>query len=878
MPEATENAGQRARRTVAVVPHTHWDREWYLPFQSFRLRLVELLDGLLPHLEADPGYAHFLLDGQLAVVDDFLAVRPDDEARLRRLITAGRIAVGPWYTLPDEFLVSGETLIRDLQLGIETAAPLGGTAPVGYLPDMFGHVAQMPQLLRQFGIEHAVVWRGVPAHVDKSAFRWVAPDGSAVRAEYLAAGYGNGARVPRDADALVGQIDEFADRHSSLLDGGPILWMNGTDHLLPQPQLSEVVAKANATQDRWHIAITSLADYLHHIAPPLSDDDADTAVHPTWHGELRSGARANLLMGVASNRVDVKVAAARAERALEQLAEPASALFLPADRWPDRLLALAWLEVIRNAAHDSICACSHDEVVDAVNHRYAEARQIGDGLADRAITALGASVDHDGAVIVNLSPRTRGGLVEMIVAGEGDVPGTQLLRTRPAETDLGGFGSVGMAAGIVAELEYIERYLAAAIVDATTGDVLFTTERDGGGRLIGPDARAELERLMADGGEPRAIIVRVRQAPGRKVLARVEAVPGYGWQAWTPTTPGATTPAPVSSTDDDQRLTNGLVTVGADSFRLVDGGDVGDTYNWCPPDGDVPTELATTAVTVVETGPLRGRLRIEQTDGADLTVTHLVELRAGETLVRVETTIDNRRRDHRLRVHLPLPDPTADHSEAECAFAVVTRGRTAEGGPTELGLPTFPSRRFVRAGGLTLTHEGLLEYELVDHELAVTLLRCTGMLSQVPMATRPLPAGPFDKLEGPQLQTTLTVRWAFTTETGLDPYAAVDDAFLPLRAVEGGAGLPTAGANPATGSMLTVEGTGVQVSAVKRTAGGQLEVRVFNPTDTAATAHLPGRQGWTTDLRGRPLAPWEERVDLGPFQIRTLVLSAEAGG
>ena len=147
------SAGQPARRTVAVVPHTHWDREWYLPFQSFRLRLVELLDDLLPELEADPSYAHFLLDGQLAVVDDHLAVRPGDEDRLRRLNTTGRIAVGPWYTLPDEFLVSGETLIRDLQLGFETAAPLGGAMEVGYLPDMFGHIAQMPQLLRLFGIE-----------------------------------------------------------------------------------------------------------------------------------------------------------------------------------------------------------------------------------------------------------------------------------------------------------------------------------------------------------------------------------------------------------------------------------------------------------------------------------------------------------------------------------------------------------------------------------------------------------------------------------------------------------------------------------------------------------------------------------------------------
>ena len=116
--------GQRTRRRVDIVPHTHWDREWYSSFQTFRLRLVDLLDDLLPRMEADPSYARFLLDGQLAVVDDYLAVRPEAEDRLRRLVGSGRIAVGPWYTLPDEFLVGGETLVRNLQLGLRAGRPL----------------------------------------------------------------------------------------------------------------------------------------------------------------------------------------------------------------------------------------------------------------------------------------------------------------------------------------------------------------------------------------------------------------------------------------------------------------------------------------------------------------------------------------------------------------------------------------------------------------------------------------------------------------------------------------------------------------------------------------------------------------------------------
>ncbi|HYD47243.1 MAG TPA: hypothetical protein VEB21_02785, partial [Terriglobales bacterium] len=108
-----------------VVPHTHWDREWYQTFQDFRCRLVRLTDRLLDLLERDPSFSHFHFDGQTIVLEDYLEVRPENRPRLRRLIATGRIAVGPWYVLPDEFLVSGESLIRNLQIGHRIAAQFG---------------------------------------------------------------------------------------------------------------------------------------------------------------------------------------------------------------------------------------------------------------------------------------------------------------------------------------------------------------------------------------------------------------------------------------------------------------------------------------------------------------------------------------------------------------------------------------------------------------------------------------------------------------------------------------------------------------------------------------------------------------------------------
>ena len=279
---------------IDVVPHTHWDREWYDPFQTFRLKLVHLVDDLLDLLEGDPSFAEFLLDGQVAIIDDYLAIRPENEERLRSLAAAGRLTVGPWYVLMDEFLVSGETIIRDLQAGIRRGAAFGGVMDVGYLPDMFGHIAQMPQILRQAGFEHTVVWRGVPSVVDTTAFWWEAPDGSRVRAEYLVAGYGNGAAIPDDAKALVRRLNAHAEEMGPFLQpGAPLLFMNGTDHQRPQPWLGRVIAEVNEIQDDYHLAITSLPEYL---------ADAPTDGLPSWRGELRSGVRSNLLMGVGSNR------------------------------------------------------------------------------------------------------------------------------------------------------------------------------------------------------------------------------------------------------------------------------------------------------------------------------------------------------------------------------------------------------------------------------------------------------------------------------------------------------------------------------------------------------------------------------------------------
>ena len=877
-----------ARRRVVIVPHTHWDREWYSAFQTFRLRLVDLLDEFLPALDRDPSYAHFQLDGQMAVIDDYLAVRPEAEATLKRLASQGRLAVGPWYILMDEFLVSGETIIRSLQLGIDRATEYGGAMPVGYLPDMFGHVAQMPQILRLAGLEHAVVWRGVPSAIDRNAFWWTAPDGSTVRAEYLPHGYGNGASIPDDAKALVRRLAAYEEELGPFLLGD-ILFMNGTDHEVPQSWLGRVVAEANDLQDDFELEVTSLADYL-------SRSPVDGL--PSWTGELRSGARANLLMGVASNRVDVKQAAARAERTLERLAEPLSALFLPAERWPRSLLDAAWMEVVRNSAHDSSCACSIDEVVDSVLHRYAEARQIADGLTTRALKALAADVSVPGTVIVNAAARARSGMVELEVEGEEVPVGTQVVRTVRSPFPTGAMTMKGEEVmSIIGEIRSQQigdsTYINSIDIDEDDDGISIVVRADNRLRdnLLVDEVKADIRaRIAARPGV--SVTVRMDQPVRQRVIARVADVPGLGWTTWTPAPLDV---APATASDDGRTLSNGLVEVVIDptdgSFslngrpgfdRLVDGGDQGDTYNYSPPDNDTIVDRPD-AVEIVplESGPVRAYTAVKRTytwpDRIDdssrarvgsktVEIVTFIEVRAGEPLVRLHAMYTNPSRDHRLRAMFPLAAAT-DRSHAECAFTVVERGLEAEGGPHERGLPTYPCRRFVQAGDVTVVHEGLLEYEVIDggSTLALTLLRATGMLSRVDMTYRPLPAGPPIHMDGPQVLKAVEARYAVAVGD-VDPYVLADDAFLPLLTVESEGG----GSRDAEGSAFTVEGA--QLSALQRHSGG-LEARVFNPTDQETTVSLDGRSGWLVDLRGRPLQPFDGSFTLGPHAIATARLS-----
>jgi hypothetical protein len=388
-----------------LVPHTHWDREWYEPFARFRERLVEMMDSLAELTSADPPFEHFHLDGQSAMIDDYLEVRPEREPDIRRMAGDGRISVGPWFTQMDEFLTSGESMIRNLEWGLARAESFGARRPLaGYLPDQFGHIGQMPQILRNAGIDRAVLWRGVPGAIDKTSFVWESPDGSSVLTEYLAFGYSIGWQVNQvsTAEELAGALRQAAEWLAPYsVEPDRVLVMVGGDHQVPAARLTPLLAELASTGGL-RARIGPLAGYLEGQA-------IDPATLPHHVGELRSAARAHLLPNVYAARPHQKLARASVEASLERWAEPLSALVAGVE-WPARELERAWRLLLWNGAHDSVCGCSVDQVARDVDQRASEAALLAAEAADRAMEALAAQMTRAGRLFVNPSPFERYGI------------------------------------------------------------------------------------------------------------------------------------------------------------------------------------------------------------------------------------------------------------------------------------------------------------------------------------------------------------------------------------------------------------------------------------------------------------------------------------
>ncbi len=790
--------------TVHVVPHTHWDREWYHPASVFGLRLVRLVDDLLTLLPATPDFRAFLLDGQAVVLDDYLAARPERADALRRLFGEGRLEAGPWYVLADEFLVSPEALVRNLLAGARVVRRCGGRPmAVGYSPDAFGHPAGLPSLLRGFGLDVAVAWRGFGGEPGQEGdcFRWQAPDGSEVLLVHLPPpGYENGKSLPRERGALAAwwagtraQLERRARTPHWLV-------LAGADHHAAQHDLPEVLAELGTLEPPpgFRFTLSTLEDYADAVRSWVRDHGAEP---PVLSGELRAGHRhAWALQGTHGSRLYLKQDNAACQRLLERYAEPLSALEAAvrgADRRPE--LDAAWRTLLENHPHDSICGTSADPVHREMVVRFARCREAGE---ETVAAAVEGAIGHDRAaarvpkggraawrpavLLFNPSAAPRRGVVEVEVAlFERDVSVGQQ-RARPA-----------------------------------------SAAHPGPFRLLGPDGSEAAYQLLAS-REGHDLVESPLHYPvssavvWRRVALLCPPLPALGIVAvgvvdGVPRDPAAALGGGVEPvTVEASQMRNGLLWVrveepgtleiadlaSGEHYRglgeLVDNGDAGDSYTYSAPRPDpVVRTPDAVAVRVVHAGPLLGRIEVARRyDATGLETVTRVTLLAGAAHVEIEVEGTNGRRDHRLRAAFPLGAPprreVADGAFGPVERAVGRRPRMPAG--VEQPAPTAPMQRYVSAAAgpraLTLFTDGLPEYELrPDGTLLVTLLRSFGQMSREDMPERPGHAGWPTPTPDAQCLGPFRARLAVLphTEAALDERAglerAAEDFHAPVLAL-----------------------------------------------------------------------------------------------
>jgi glycosyl hydrolase family 38/alpha mannosidase-like protein len=402
----TKNSKSEKRQKVMFVVSTHWDREWYMPFQDFRYRLVKLMDEVLDILESDKRFTCFQMDGQTSPILDYLEIRPENEERIKKLSGAGRLAIGPWLTMPDEFIVSAESLVRNIQEGLRLASRFGEPSRAGFICDIFGHNSQTPQIFNGFGMKSAFLWRGINEENSGPYFRWSSPDGSELACYRLGPGIGYcnfpiRARNPQDhseefdINIMVARVKEYLKDQVERCGSLPVIFFDGADHLEIEPRTSELVEILNADKSlkKYEFEIAGLDSYGAELLKNRSK------LKKKLSGELREPRRPLktdenwMIPGVLSSRIPLKQANARCETLMTLWAEPFSRFAAGSGlEYPLGFLRAAWNNILLNHAHDSICGCSIDQVHKDMEYRYDQAEMIGERLKKAALDSIAESV------------------------------------------------------------------------------------------------------------------------------------------------------------------------------------------------------------------------------------------------------------------------------------------------------------------------------------------------------------------------------------------------------------------------------------------------------------------------------------------------------
>lgn len=911
--------GVRKFKEVHVVSNTHWDREFRMSFQRTRQLLVNMMDGLLDMLEKDLRYASYMLDAHSILVEDYLAVRPENRRRLEQLAQARRLWIGPWYTLPDIPNIGQEAVVRNLLYGHKVAADLGATAmKVGYTPCSWGQTGQLPQIYAGFDIHEILFYRGISPHESPAEFIWEAPDGTRALAHRFALfarynyyylvfrkiTYGldyndrqwfwgkdgeTPFRMAEDGtagiellqpevrylkDQLEPALREMLDMEGREYQYPYFLAMHGHDISEPHPLESQVIQDANQVQDDFKVIHSDLPEYFKRLRKVIREEEM-TVLKGERRGNLKEGFWTYLLPGTISARTNLKRLNFLTEALLVDQAEPFSVMnWLDGAAYPVRYLDLAWRYLMANHTHDANAGCAPDSVTSDVEYRYRQSMEISEGLIQESLKHLVTRIDvkkHQDTdlflAVFNPLPFER----DAVIAVTLDLP--EEVRTQSVKI----INSAGQ------EVDYQLRSM--------TPEGLFVDNKWN----VPQTYLSTRMRILLDAGNLPAM--------GHETF---QVIPQTSPNRRT----GSLIPAVNMLENDDLRVevnSNGTLNLLDKESGglylglgyLLDQGEVGNAWRHQAPLSDqVINSLGGSArVSIVEDGPLAATLRVDlemevpreavgesrrSDDRVVIPVVHSIRLTRNSRFVEVTTEFENRAKDHWLRLMFPSGIQT-DVSHADSHFDVVERGITLPDCDDwkEPVVGTYPFRSFVdlsgRQNGLAVFAEGLQEYEVFDDEdrtLALSLVRSVRIKLEVSeQRKQELPD------QGSQCPGWQRFRWALYPHQGdweKGDCIRQSQLFLtPVRAAQFGKN--QGGVLPRRRSLIHLKSRSLVLSAVKRSERNDtLILRLYNPSGKTAKGTLQFEKkikaAWQTNLNE------ERRKKLSTQGAKSLQITIRAKG
>lgn len=903
------------RRQAHYVFSTHWDREWYQTFQDYRYRLVGLIDQVLDGMASDDFQGPFQMDGQAILLEDYLEVRKHRADEVRQLVREGKLIVGPWYVLPDEFLVSGESIIRNIQRGRAIARQYGAEpSNAGFVCDLFGHTGQLPQIMAGFGIKGGFLWRGI--NTDAGRARWRGADGTEMICYIFGLhGYCGYAVEVRDAANRAAELDEqtISERLDNHLDREvrrlgdrsdvPILLFDGGDHQFWDKAVYQFLRKQFQGQhDRFDICHSDLDSYLEKFL-----QHADSIEH-LLEGELRDPGRKPihednqwLIPGVLSSRVWIKQDNAACETLLCDWVEPMGVLanVLTGSEYPADYLDVAWQWLIKNHPHDSICGCSIDQVHEDMKFRFSQCKQIGERLTTESLGTITRQV-------------------------EGDLGDDEL--------------RVGVFNPLTVPVEDVVELTIDVPDDWPKFQEFFGFEAKPAFRIFGAEGNELAYQRLGQSKSRYETVIRETRFPFERKVQPIRvavrlSLPGVGYTTLTvkpgqedvatrhPTRPGlATSERSFANEHLDVTIEpNGTLTMidkrtGQRYERLLtfeDIADIGDGWYHGQAANDFAC-LSTAAHADVEClcdTPLitKWRVRVHLSVPVEFDFDHMrrtteqrqtlvidntLTLKQGSDHLDVETFVNNTVKDHRLRVLLPT-GANASTFIADSAFDVVERPialREDNHEYRELEVETKPQQSwsavFDDQRGMAVMAEGLKETAVIDkpeRTLALTLYRSTRRT----VMTAGEPNG--------QLLMPLSFRYCIAPLQGQPDVTHLQHLARRLNAGTRAVQLRSseladtdARKLSATFGLIESHGPAVVTSAQQSEAG--LVLRAYNPTDQVIehelvfASTLAGKVSQTQPIDfeghavGEPIAINDGQLSLTfqPKQMQTLLLQSKA--